>query len=68
MRLIDTREMQYLQNMVNSLLMERFLLLGVVGEVLDLFVLRKVILLNTSLLHNPLNNFHLLGFARIAWE
>jgi hypothetical protein len=68
MRLIDTREMQYLLNMVNSLLMERFLFLGVVGEVLDLLVLSKVVLLNTSFFHNPLNDFPFLGFLGVAWE
>ena len=32
------------------------------GDVLDLLVLSKVVLLNTSFFHNPLNDFPFLGF------
>ena len=54
--------------MVDSLKIERFLLFDVVGDVLDFLVLSKVVLLNTSFFHNPLNDFPFLGFLGVAWE
>ena len=68
MRLIDILEIQYLFNMVDSLEILRVLFFDVVGDVLDFFVLRKIILLNTSNFHNPLDYFSFFGFFGVAWE